>query len=107
MDSQRFSKFCQLELARTERQQFTGRLDFRFFFRNGKMRRGEVVRKDCRVLKRDPVDHVIEPPAKDLDRLMSEIITEGPRADSEICLSYSFFSGVVVDRTEEVVNIMC
>lgn len=107
MDWQKYSQAVSARIANAERSEFTGQIELRIQYRNRKPRRGHVREVNCRVLNREPIMNSVEHPELEFSRLAKKIFTDGPNADAEISILYSFFLGSVVDIRREVLNIMC
>lgn len=107
MDWQRFAQSAAAAIVRSEKKLLTGVLEIRVQYRNGIPRRGHLKKIERRVLNREPIPTTLIHPLNEFEKLTPEIVSTGANADSEISISYSFFSGSVVDITREVLNIMC
>ncbi len=107
MDWQLFTQRSTAIVGRAERKKFTGLIECRVCYRNGKAKRGSVRSLACAVFARQPVaDRTRLPLPADVVREMeSDLPRDGlPNEDSEISVTYYFFSGAVVDTRRELIQ---
>lgn len=107
MDWQRFNQRSIAKLGRSERKKFTGIVECRVCYRNSHARRGVLITTDCPVFSREPVTDPAKLllPADIIRGMEKDLPNDGlPNEDSEISVTYYFFSGAVVDTRTKLIE---